>query len=105
MQPSDQSEQFISRKGLALRWRCSCETVKRRQREGLLRGVYFNQRMLRYPMSEVLAVESEGRNGRLIKGELSAAEAERRKRLAEKRLGPRSFVPPPIGFQAKANGK
>jgi hypothetical protein len=53
------SEQLISRKALAARWQCSVETIKRRTREGLLHPVRFNQRMIRYPISEVIRVEQE----------------------------------------------
>jgi len=56
---SQASEQLISRKALATRWQCSPETIKRRTREGVLHPVRFNQRMLRYRMSEVVSVEQE----------------------------------------------
>ena len=58
---SKASEQFVSRKVLAGRWQCSVETIKRRTREGLLHPVRFNQRMIRYPISEIIRVEQEGR--------------------------------------------
>ena len=53
------SEQLVSRKALASRWQCSVETIKRRTREGWLHPVRFNQRMIRYPMSEIIRVEQE----------------------------------------------
>jgi hypothetical protein len=56
---SEASEQLVSRKALAARWQCSVETIKRRTREGLLHPVRFNQRMIRYPISEVIRVEQE----------------------------------------------
>jgi hypothetical protein len=56
-----QSEQLVSRKALAARWQCSIETIKRRTAEGILHPVRFNQRMIRYPLSEVIRIENEGR--------------------------------------------
>jgi hypothetical protein len=53
------SEQLVSRKVLATRWQCSVETIKRRTREGLLHPVRFNQRLIRYPLSEVIRIEKE----------------------------------------------
>ncbi len=55
-----ESEQLVSRKALAQRWACSTETIKRRTREGLLHPVYFNARMIRYRLSEILRVEKHG---------------------------------------------
>jgi hypothetical protein len=51
------SEQLVSRKALASRWQCSIETIKRRTREGLLHPVRFNQRLIRYPLSELIRIE------------------------------------------------
>jgi hypothetical protein len=56
---SEASEQLISRKALAARWQCSAETIKRRTREGLLHPLRFNQRMIRYRLSEVIGVEQQ----------------------------------------------
>jgi hypothetical protein len=53
------SEQLVSRKALASRWQCSVETIKRRTREGLLHPVRFNQRLIRYPLSEIIRIEKE----------------------------------------------
>jgi hypothetical protein len=91
-------EQLLSRKSLASRWQVSCETVKRRTREGLLHPVYFNPRLIRYLLSEVLALEADGRSGRLIKNGLSTAEAERHARLIRNRGARKPGVTPPIGF-------
>jgi len=57
------TEQLITRKSLAARWQCSPETVKRRTREGLLHPIRFNQRLLRYRLSEVLQVEQAAGGG------------------------------------------
>jgi hypothetical protein len=59
---SKTSEQLLSRKALAKRWQCSLETIKRRTREGVLHPVRFSQRMIRYPISEIIRVEQEGRS-------------------------------------------
>jgi len=57
---SDISEQLLSRRVLAQRWSCCVETIKRREREGLLRPVRFNQRLLRYRLSEIISIEASG---------------------------------------------
>ena len=56
---SDSSEQLLSRRALAERWQCSCETIKRRTRQGILAPLRFNKRFLRYRLTEVLRVEQE----------------------------------------------
>ncbi|MGK0190594.1 MAG: DNA-binding XRE family transcriptional regulator [Verrucomicrobiales bacterium] len=50
-------KQLISRAQLARRWGVSKETIKRREREGLVTPVRFNQRLLRYRIEDVWAVE------------------------------------------------
>ena len=57
------TEQLITRKSLAARWQCSQETVKRRTREGLLHPIRFNQRLLRYRLSEIVQVEQAASGG------------------------------------------
>jgi len=57
--PSDR-EQFLKRRELAARWRCSTETIKRRQRAGLLHPVRLSQRLLLYKVSEVEQMERDG---------------------------------------------
>jgi hypothetical protein len=52
-----QAEKLLSRKAVAERWSCSNETVKRRTREGILHPISFNRRLIRYRLSEILAVE------------------------------------------------
>ncbi|HEX9630592.1 MAG TPA: hypothetical protein VF961_11285 [Pyrinomonadaceae bacterium] len=51
-------EQLLSRKAIADRWQTSVETVKRREKAGLLKAIRFNQRLLRYKLSNVEAVEA-----------------------------------------------
>jgi hypothetical protein len=52
-------EELISRPGLARRWECHTESVKRREKKGLLHPIALSPRMVRYRMSEVLKLESE----------------------------------------------
>jgi len=56
---SKQSEQFLKRRELAARWHCSTETIKRRQRAGLLHPVRLSQRLLLYKLSEVETIEAD----------------------------------------------
>ncbi len=53
-----QSE-FLSPKTLADRWEVSVETLKRWRRAGKLHPVNFG-RSVRFPVSEILKLESEG---------------------------------------------
>ena len=56
-------EQLLSRKAVADRWQTSVETVKRREKAGLLKALRFNQRLLRYKLSEVEALEAAAGGG------------------------------------------
>ena len=62
MQKSQQidnhTEQLLSRGALAQRWECCIETIKRREREGILKSIRFNQRLLRYRLSDIVAIEA-----------------------------------------------
>ncbi|MGK0186686.1 MAG: DNA-binding XRE family transcriptional regulator [Verrucomicrobiales bacterium] len=49
--------ELISRDQLAKRWSVSKETIKRREREGLLSPLRFNQRLIRYRLDDILAIE------------------------------------------------
>jgi hypothetical protein len=51
------NKEFLSRHDLALRWCCSIETVKRRERAGVLNAIILG-RLVRYRLSEVAAVEA-----------------------------------------------
>jgi hypothetical protein len=53
------NEDYISRQELCARWGCSLETLKRREKAGILHPAGFSERMVRYRLSEVLAVERE----------------------------------------------
>jgi len=48
---------MLSRALLAERWGVSKETIKRREQEGLLHPLRFNQRLLRYRLSDIEAIE------------------------------------------------
>ena len=54
------SEQLLSRKALANRWGVCRETIKRAERVGLLRPIRFNERLLRYKLSDIVAIEAAG---------------------------------------------
>jgi hypothetical protein len=54
---------FLTRAEVAERWRCSKESVKRRQRAGLLNPVYLSERKLLYRIGEVEAVEAAAVGG------------------------------------------
>jgi hypothetical protein len=57
--PRADAEVLLSRKQVANRWSVCTETVKRKERAGLLSPVRFNQRLTRYRLSDVLALEKE----------------------------------------------
>jgi hypothetical protein len=52
-------EELISRPGLARRWKCHIESLKRREKKDLLHPIALSARMIRYRMSEVLRLEAE----------------------------------------------
>jgi predicted DNA-binding transcriptional regulator AlpA len=51
------ADQLISRQNLAHRWGCSQATLKRWERAGTLQPVRFNCRLLRYRLSDIIALE------------------------------------------------
>jgi hypothetical protein len=55
---ADQTDKFLTRRELAKRWRCSGESVKRRQRAGLLHPFYLSERKLLYALAEIEALEA-----------------------------------------------
>jgi hypothetical protein len=57
-------EYLFTRQELALRWSCSGETIKRRTREGILCPTRFNQRFLRYRLSNIISVEEHAEGGK-----------------------------------------
>ena len=52
------TEQFLSRKQLQRRWSCCIETIKRRQRAGVLTPIYLSARMVRYALRNIEEVEA-----------------------------------------------
>jgi hypothetical protein len=55
----EEGSQFLSRKQIAARWGVCIETVKRRERDGTLKGLHFNARLVRYRLQDVRHVESQ----------------------------------------------
>ena len=56
-------ERLLSRQQVADRWGVSTETVKRRSREGVLRPIRFNRRLIRYRLRDILQIEQEATGG------------------------------------------
>jgi hypothetical protein len=56
--PQGFTNTLITRKQLSARWDCCAMTLKRREAAGILTAVRFNSRMLRYRLSEILAIEA-----------------------------------------------
>lgn len=54
---------LVSRAELARRWGCSIETLKRREKAGVLNGLRLSARMVRYALDEVLRVERDASCG------------------------------------------
>jgi hypothetical protein len=52
--------EFLTRRELARRWKCSSETVKRRQKSGMLHPVRLGARKLLYRLAEIEAIETRG---------------------------------------------
>jgi hypothetical protein len=59
-------EPLLTRKQLAKRWRYPTETVKRRERAGILQSLHFNGRNVRYRLEDVEKLEREAES--LIRG-------------------------------------
>jgi hypothetical protein len=59
----DRTERFLTRKGLADRWQLSTETLKRRERCGLLPFLKLG-RGVRYRLSDIEHLEAEATIGR-----------------------------------------
>jgi predicted DNA-binding transcriptional regulator AlpA len=52
-------ERQLSRKELSERWNLSIKTLKRREKEGILRPLSLGARTVRYRLSEILAIEED----------------------------------------------
>jgi hypothetical protein len=60
---SSEGEELISRAQLCTRWSVCRETIKRREKEGVLKALRFNQRLLRYRLSDILRIEAGAGGG------------------------------------------
>ena len=58
-----ENERLLSRRQVATRQGVSTETIKRREREGSLTPLRFNERLIRYRLSDVLAYEQAATGG------------------------------------------
>jgi hypothetical protein len=61
-QPPDNTERFLTRKGLADRWQLSTETLKRRERAALLPFLKLG-RGVRYRLADIEYIEAEASVG------------------------------------------
>ena len=57
-------EELLSRKQLCERWAVCRETLKRREKEGVLRALRFNRRLLRYRLRDILQIEADAGGGK-----------------------------------------
>ena len=55
----ENQDKLISRARLAERWGVSAMTIKRKEKEGQLPVIRFNERLVRYRLSDVIAIERE----------------------------------------------
>lgn len=63
MNNTDHNTQLLDRGQVARRWSCSRETVKRRERAGILRALKLSSRATRYRLEEVIRVEKLAEGG------------------------------------------
>jgi flagellar biosynthesis/type III secretory pathway chaperone len=54
---NEQTIKFLTRAELAERWRSSKETIKRKQRAGLLHPIYLSSRKILYALAEIEGLE------------------------------------------------
>ena len=57
------NERLLSRRQVAVRQGVSTETIKRRERDGSLTPLRFNERLIRYRLSDVLRYEQAAAGG------------------------------------------
>jgi predicted site-specific integrase-resolvase len=55
---------FLSRAEVMRRWRISIATIKRRERQGILRPIRMSTHVIRYRLSDVVRAEDEAAAGR-----------------------------------------
>jgi hypothetical protein len=65
-EPIFNSDTCISRAQLARRWNCSIETIKRRERAGILPAIKFSPRCTRYRVTDVQRVEQDSLTGQEV---------------------------------------
>lgn len=53
------SGETLSRGELANRWHCSISSIKRRESEGLIKGLRLSSRLVRYRLSDIEQAERE----------------------------------------------
>ena len=58
-----ESERLLSRRQVAARHGVSVETIKRLEKKGLLQAIRFNQRLIRYRLSDLLTYEQQAVGG------------------------------------------
>jgi len=51
------TDTLFSRRQVANRWSTSIETIKRRQKQGLLTPIYLSKRQVRYKLSQIIGIE------------------------------------------------
>jgi hypothetical protein len=51
---------LLTRRELAVRWKVSIETVKRRERARMLRPMRLDGRIVRYRLSDIIRIERDG---------------------------------------------
>jgi len=58
IQSTSRDEEYQNRNEVASRWHCSVETIKRRERAGILKA-YKLGKLVRYRLSDILKLEAE----------------------------------------------
>ena len=52
------NQKLINRKELVSRWGCSIPTIKRREKEGILKPIYLSARLVRYRLADIEELEA-----------------------------------------------
>ena len=61
-QEPSSAKEFLSRRELAARWGVSIETIKRRERAGILKPMHFSGRLVRHKLADVLRAETHAQH-------------------------------------------
>jgi hypothetical protein len=56
-QIQQRTDVLVTRRQLASRWNCAVETIKRRQRQGIITAVRLSPRQVRYSLLEIIRIE------------------------------------------------